>query len=482
VDRIGHSDTFYAAVCSAMFHLGRLEEWLTERSVRLSSLFPYHGDMLFATPPRNIWPPPTSGRVRWDAARFVPIHMIETLIAGKSIEEDRWVFDGPSLCLVPSGGKYRGRGPVRIGERSAAAVDRTGAGVEVHRTACLEFAEEAGMWGVIGFDSREVKHKWEGSLRAAMRLLADSGIGGERSRGWGRSAPPRITDGRLPELLFRYPPLPPQETAYWLLSVCSPAEDDAIDWSRGSYGVTLRTGRVESAGRPLGRSLRVIEEGSVLVGERQPRGAIHEVTPEGVAHPVLRCGLALAIPLPWRKPAPGWMAAEAVAAEPPAAAVVVEPEEAVPEGEEPPVEPPPAEKPPAEEPPPPEAPVEIPPPQEPPVEEPTMPEPPVEEPPAKEPSIQEPPPEESRMDALSVEEPPVTEGPAEEPAIEQPRSEEPPVDALSVEEPPVAEGPAEEPAVDEGSMPPTEETPDVHSENGAEEKSVSIEEHERPPE
>jgi hypothetical protein len=39
-------------------------------------------------------------------------------------------------------------------------------------------------------------------VRAAFRLLADSGFGGERSRGWGRAEAPEFVDGQLPGIVL----------------------------------------------------------------------------------------------------------------------------------------------------------------------------------------------------------------------------------------------------------------------------------------
>ncbi len=79
VDRVYHSDALYSAVCSAMSRLGALEEWLDataragEPAVRFSSCFPFHHDTLYVVPPRHVWPPAASSKVRWKGARFVPL-------------------------------------------------------------------------------------------------------------------------------------------------------------------------------------------------------------------------------------------------------------------------------------------------------------------------------------------------------------------------------------------------------------------------
>jgi CRISPR type III-A-associated RAMP protein Csm4 len=507
VDHIFHSDALYSAVCSAMGQLGTLEDWLAatagaegEPAVRLSSCFPWQEDELFVVPPRNLWPPPPSPKVRWKGARFVPLSLVSLLLAEKPLDEERWAVDPASECLLPTQRRFS-TGPFRVAVRSSAAVDRLSPGAtELHATACLEFAERAGMWCAIGFADEEARRRWSGPLKSALRLLADSGMGGERSRGWGRSLSPSITEGSIPTLLLPKlrepkpapkvvvagapevpekvvsatvepiveaadevapavetvveapveaavaevvaepiveeaaepavveaapepvveaapepddpdirtasvrediiepmllssidgddpppdvpaveeptvdepvvdeplveesaveepaveepaveepaveepaveepaveepsaeepaaeatpeepavaPPAPvvmakPVEpaapaqppTAWWLLSLFTPAASDAIDWKRGNYTMLTRAGRVESAAKwgELKKSVRMVGEGSVLLATAPPSGAAPNVAPEGFPHPVYRSGLAFAIPIPWR--------------------------------------------------------------------------------------------------------------------------------------------------------------------------------------
>lgn len=302
VDRVFHSDSLYSAVSSAMAQLGHLDEWLDataraqEPAVRFGSCFPYMGDTLLVAPPRNLWPPQASSKVRWKGARFVPVSVVETLAAGRSLSEGAWAIDSDSECLVPARNPSV-PGPFRVAVRSAAAVDRDGSSVTPHSTACLEFTPDCGLWTLAEFADDAARDKWTGPLTAAFRLLADSGMGGERSRGWGRSEMPEITAGELPGLLMK-----PQAEAsgHWLLSVFSPAESDAIDWKQGDYVLTTRGGRIESqAGWGDGKKLtRMVAEGSVLVASSAPRGQAADVAPDGFAHPVYRSGFALTIPIP----------------------------------------------------------------------------------------------------------------------------------------------------------------------------------------
>lgn len=322
VDRVYHSDTLYAAVCSAMRQLGQLDEWLAATAasvsapaVRFSSAFPFYRDTLFIEPPKSHWPPPPSSKVRWKGARFVPLAMVEALLAEKRLDEERWTVDGESECLILSSGTAGAVGPFRAALRASAAVDRiTLASVEPHETACLEFRAEAGLWTVAVFADQEAENRWGELVKAAFRLLADSGFGGERSRGWGHTAPPEFSEGEFPAMLLSAQPPAPSgvegevapvfETANWLLSLYSPAEEDAIDWRRGAYGYVTRGGRVEGAAgqASLKRALRMVTEGSVVFAGAAPRGAAPDVAQDGFPHPVYRYGRPVAVPIPVRLP------------------------------------------------------------------------------------------------------------------------------------------------------------------------------------
>jgi CRISPR type III-A-associated RAMP protein Csm4 len=211
VDPIYHSDSLYSAVSSAMARLGSLDGWLAETAraaapaVCFSSCFPFLDEIDFVVPPRTIWPPVApallAARVRWKSARFVPLEIVQAILAGRRLDEQRWSVDGPSQCLVPAGRP----GPFRVDIRWSAAVDRlTGAG-ERHATACLEFRPGAGLWTVVSFLDEAARGRWLDPVKAAFRLLADSGFGGARSRGWGRSEAPEFVEGQLPGMILPPP-------------------------------------------------------------------------------------------------------------------------------------------------------------------------------------------------------------------------------------------------------------------------------------
>jgi CRISPR type III-A-associated RAMP protein Csm4 len=339
VDPIYHSDSLFAAVTAAMSTLGMRDAWLdaTARhpdgpAVRFSSCFPFLGETPFVVPPRSIWPPMGGvGAItmRWKSARFIPLPLVAALLDGQPLHENHWTVDGASECLLPAGQP----GPFRTSVRWSAAIDRLTGNAERHSTACIEFRRDAGLWAIVSFLDDAAHARWSEPVRGALRLLADSGFGGERSRGWGRSAQPEFIEGMLPDLILPpatrpdaetrglgdaespvaeetpqieaapEPPLPPPQpnaTSHWLLSLFTPGPDDAVDWKSGNYTVVARGGRIDS---PAGfgerkKQLQMVTEGSVLVAGGAIRGAAPDVAPDGFAHPVFRAGFALSIPLP----------------------------------------------------------------------------------------------------------------------------------------------------------------------------------------
>jgi CRISPR type III-A-associated RAMP protein Csm4 len=290
-----------------MQQLGYFDEWLQATAqneagpeVAFSSCYPYVDDHLLVAPPKHLWPPPPSPKVRWRAARYAPLSVVQSLLAGEAISEEKWMADSESECLVPI---ERGvaRIPFRRVLRSAAVVDRLTGASDIHRTAGLEFTRGAGMWLAASFANDQAQVKWEGPVSGALRLLADSGIGGERSRGWGRAHEAEISRGALNQILnIRVPDYAVEsETAYWLLSLFHPSGRDSIDWQRGNYSLVARGGRIESPsqGGTEKRTVRMIEEGSVLFSGGPPSGAARDVAPDGFPHPVFRAGFALALPI-----------------------------------------------------------------------------------------------------------------------------------------------------------------------------------------
>jgi CRISPR/Cas system CSM-associated protein Csm4 (group 5 of RAMP superfamily) len=333
VDVVYHSDALYSAMSHAMKTLGWLNEWLdaTARNeagsaVRFSSLFPFIGRTRLIAPPKTWWPPANPGRLYTEAAKLIPLDVVRNGI----VEESRWIVDGETGCLCHTGSGS----PMKIGVRTSAAVDRLTGVADPHSIAYLEFASNAGWWGVFEVSDET----WESRVKSAFRLLADSGFGGERSRGWGRAAAPEFNSASS-----LFPATANEDGSWWLLSTYSPDATDSVDWSRGEYTAAQRGGWTDSnAGVAPKKQVRIIEEGSVVFAPSL-RGRAVDVAPEGFPHPVYRAGFALAVPAP---PEPVMRSAPTPESQPEAQpeseAVMPEPE-AIMEQEGAPPEPPPIE-------------------------------------------------------------------------------------------------------------------------------------------
>jgi CRISPR type III-A-associated RAMP protein Csm4 len=306
-----HSDALYSALTLAFEQLGWLEEWLNATArpysapvVRLSSCFPWQRGALLAPPPAGLWPPAGMvSKTRWKAAKLIPVSLIAALLRGEPFDEKAWQVDAHSGCLLAAGGRMP-LGPFRPMLRTAAAVDRvTGNTVLAWKTGCLQFTPGSGVWCAAEFESQTAYAIWAPKLEAAFRLLADSGIGGLRSRGFGRSRAPEFQAGPLRELLLPGVDVraaaAPAARAWWLLSLFSPGEADKVRWDGGQYALVERSGRASARGAAgqLKKSSRLVQEGSLVVADGALTGSIRDVAPDGAAHPVWRAGYALALEL-----------------------------------------------------------------------------------------------------------------------------------------------------------------------------------------
>ena len=217
VDALYRSDRLFSALTLAMQRLGYLNDWLNatarsaEPAASFGSLFPYQGDTLLAIPPATLWPPPSTqvtapnavflSKIRWKAARFVPLNVIDTLATGGGILAEQWLPDSESGCLLrrdrPSSS------PFRVVQRSYAAVDRLAQSANsVTSSACVEFEAGAGLWTAVRYRRRGSRNGVERTCgigfppacRQRLRRPADQRLGtGTRAR---------VSEGRLAQGLF----------------------------------------------------------------------------------------------------------------------------------------------------------------------------------------------------------------------------------------------------------------------------------------
>lgn len=176
-------------------------------------------------------------------------------------------------------------------ERPRVALDAVTSASSIYYVSVTRFAP-----GVCLYFFWQAVREWEEKIKAALRLLGDEGLGGERSYGLGGFV---VRDAdRSP-----FPWLNADEDGSWLLlSGFSPAETERRDFAVGLAAWRFREegGYIYSlgdTGRKRQRCL-LLGEGSVL--KKRVVGKLVDVTPPGFTeHRVYRYGYAYL--LPWRE-------------------------------------------------------------------------------------------------------------------------------------------------------------------------------------
>lgn len=338
-----HADSFFAALCLALRELYGAE-WLEQGFLasfptvehdavppfRLTSLFPFVGDVFFLPRPlvRLKWPDQeTELQLRKKAkAPYVSQQVFDHLIAGRDLDEqmlpaddieaERFFIQGTWLSRdeydrVQHFRDHRGR--VRFWEKEESprvSVDRRSTASAYYLVGRLVFNRSwssdgergTGLYFLIEWlnGGGEMRERVEAGLLA----LGDSGIGGERSAGYGQF-----------ELVVESadPPLPSADGApyFTTLALYYPQPDElrpdgGVLGKSASYDLLLRRGWMSSPdSSSLRRKLvRMLAEGAVLhaLPERSSYGALADATPEvfdpaqkSRGHKVYRYGLAFPV-------------------------------------------------------------------------------------------------------------------------------------------------------------------------------------------
>jgi CRISPR-associated protein Csm4 len=183
------------------------------------------------------------------------------------------------------------------------AVDRTTRATNLFHTGFVRFHWESignriksltGLYFLLHFP--EANAELEAELQAALALLAEEGIGGERSSGAGRF---EFDWQELPET-WQQVVNHPQGDRYGLISLFWELPLPAtIITDATKYTLQERSGWIASpfSGRQLRRkAVQMFAEGSVF--PKEPLGQLANVTPDQFkAHKIYRSGLALSLPI-----------------------------------------------------------------------------------------------------------------------------------------------------------------------------------------
>lgn len=284
-----HSDTLFSGICHCyrlLYNDKEFEEFITsvqkENIFRISSVFPFWEDVYYWPVPKNQIPKDKNVY----RVQFIEHKGFEQLLAGVNIEDlivqntnviprNEEPFTPWILENVP-----------RINLNRFSNMPNEDAGF--FHSGRVTYLESAGLFFLYNIQDATIEKRF----KAAIRMLADEGIGGDRSCGNGLMKQPDFVKINLN--------LPEPSDAFVLLSLYYPSKNDDLKAINNNYYELLeRKGYIYS---PLGKSLRrkslrMFTEGSVFTAQEKYIGEVKDIKPEIFnGHPIYRYGLFWGLP------------------------------------------------------------------------------------------------------------------------------------------------------------------------------------------
>jgi CRISPR-associated protein Csm4 len=300
------ADTLFGAICSAwraLYGLPALEALLAlfqqapEPPFLLSSAFPFAGKVRFYPRPR-VHITITDDSKALKRVRFVSAGVLDAMRTGTPLTFSKalclngqvaWATEAEKEILIPWASEESG--DVRLWKTHVVPrvqLDRISSQSDIWHFGETVFAEGTGLWFAVQF------HPGHTALRtrfeASLRLLGETGLGGERTAGRG------LFHVQQPE---EFPTDEPATATHFitLAPLCprSPEELDALLGETASYHLVPRRGWITSpeASTLRFKSFWMLAEGSVCTKPTSfPAGRLVDVRPDACPHPVWRYGYA----------------------------------------------------------------------------------------------------------------------------------------------------------------------------------------------
>ncbi len=262
------SDTLYSAICTIAAQiypnevLNKVFLNTPKSAIVVSSVFPRHKDTLFYPKPVSYFPANFDELEYTQQKNFKKVQFVDTALLEQLLNDDQKTFpdkkvdkevDIKSGCwktdaFDDNNGLYKKLEMPRI------VTDRLSTATQIFHYAELHFSEDAGLFFVAQFDNKEAQEYFD----TALRVLADTGIGGDRSVGKGRFE--IVKTSKVADL-----PKSQNPNAALLLSLYVPTETElaAIDLQKSYYNLVTRQGWVSNHTHRR-QTIRAFAEGSVL--------------------------------------------------------------------------------------------------------------------------------------------------------------------------------------------------------------------------
>ena len=314
-----HSDSLFAALIAllAQTEHGKLVPEFMEKlnnnppAFILSSAFPRAGTVRFYPIPRSIISRDQHAMEQAGLTgkslkkiQFVSEKIFLSLIQGQSLatliknavqlQHGKLLSSATEMQFLPAHSKT-GLTIWDEEQRPRVTLDRLKLSSNLFHTGAVRFSPECGLWFGVKWNDPHPDLKI--IFTNLLQILADAGLGGERSSGFGQAKITRGEELSLPEM--------EAGSAWVTLSRYIPAANElpALLYDHSNYQLDRVTGWAESISAPTERrrTAQMLAEGSVFGPLQHPDpGEIVNVRPvyKGTTtfpHPIYRSGLALAV-------------------------------------------------------------------------------------------------------------------------------------------------------------------------------------------
>lgn len=328
------ADTLFSAICQMWkmyYDTDSLEAFLksyiedkSELPLMLTSAFPYAHDICFYPKPISLSESKdthedikSEARKQIKKLQFVSSSVFQHIISGYSPQfsknetddcESRTtniVLNGEKICLINGESVWvnceeseqlkkafdfkdkKGSKKVEIWEtliRPRVTIDRQSAGSEIWHIQTVSFNKKCGLWFAAKFDTVETQNKFE----TLLRVLGDTGIGGERNAGYGMF---RFTNNKP----IPFPSTKVTDRFVTLSPICPDSSEQLAHLLIGDFDYSLITlsGWATTIGNAARRNqVNMFAEGSVFPVCEDRVGKLIDLKSPKNAHPVYRYGYA----------------------------------------------------------------------------------------------------------------------------------------------------------------------------------------------
>lgn len=288
------SDTIFSALCHCHLLLyGEVDSFIqafqSDPPFLISSAFPYWDDQYY-------FPLPKNQLVRekdLKKVNFVNLSLLMRLLQGETLVDlkDEVSMSEELSCLPRIDKRDKPEEdlvPWKVEDVPRVSLSRFSnhPGENFFHFGQVHFVDKAGLFVLIKFNDRS----WEPKVKALFNLLADEGVGGDRTAGKGLFYPPEFDHLFIPEIS--------EANAVYAVSTYFPRDEELVGLERGFYELEVRKGYIFSPQNRSyrRRSLRLFSEGSIFPDTNR-KGALVDITPEiFTAHRVYRYGFLFSFP------------------------------------------------------------------------------------------------------------------------------------------------------------------------------------------